>query len=213
MWKKLSQVSEQLQQIADKEVADANKIADQARQAAEDAKKESSENNARAAIALQNAETARAEARRFQLQIAQANGRAAEAQKETAKLTQRFADRTLSDDQLQIIAKKIHAYAGQEYDISAYWDLKETMGLVQRVYAALNAAGWKYIEPQQRGMQLGGIAGVQVWIHPDADAQIKNAASTLISALNAEGIDSELRVQNPKNPPDPKIHLSFGTKQ
>ena len=47
----------------------------------------------------------------FQLQIAQANERAASAEKETAKLTQRFADRKLNATQLKAISDKIRPFA------------------------------------------------------------------------------------------------------
>jgi len=209
---KLSQISDQLQRIADKEVADANQIAASAQNAAETAKKESSQNNERAARALEDADKARNEAFKFQLQIAQANERAANAEKETAKLTQRFAARTLSDFQIKAIADKIRSFAGQEFDVTPYWDLKESMAIANQIAIGLQYAGWSYIAPKQPGFMLGGIAGVQVWVHPTADDKVKNAANALIAALNGQGIESELRLQNPANPPDPKVHLNVGTK-
>jgi hypothetical protein len=209
---KLSQVSDQLQRIADKEVAGANQIAASAQSAAEAARKESSQNNERAAKALEDADKARKEALKFQLQIAQADERAANAEKETAKLTQRFAARNLSEVQIKAIADKIRPFAGQEFDVTPYWDLKESMAIANRITSGLQYAGWSYVAPKQYGFMLGGIAGVQVWVHPTADDKVKNAANALIAALNEQGIESELRQQNPANPPDPKLHLNVGTK-
>jgi hypothetical protein len=209
---KLSQVSDRLQRIADKEVADANQIAASAQSAAEAAREESSQNNERAAKALGDADKARKEALKFQLQIAQANERAANAEKETAKLTERFAARNLSEVQIKAIADKIRRFAGQEFDVTPYWDLKESMAIANQIASGLQRAGWSYVAPKQSSFMLGGIAGVQVWVHPTADGKVKNAAEAVIAALNEQGIESELRLQNPVNPPDPKLHINVGTK-
>jgi hypothetical protein len=209
---KLSQASDQLQRIADKDVADANQVAAFAQSAAETARKESSQNNERAAKALEDAEKARKEALKFQLQMAQANERAAKAEKETAKLTQRFAARVLNDAQLKTIANKTRPFAGQEFDVTPYWDLKESMAIANQISSGLQHAGWNYVPPKQSSLMLGGVAGVQVWVHPTADQKVKAAANALISVLNEQGIESELRLQNPANPPDTKLHLNVGTK-
>jgi hypothetical protein len=209
---KLSQASDQLQRIADKEVADANQIAASAQSAAEAARKESSQNNERAAKALEDADKARKEALKFQLQIAQANERAANAEKETAKLTQRFAARNLSETQLKAIAEKIRPFAGQEFDVTPYWDLKESLAIANQIASGLKFGGWNYVAPKQSGFMLGGTAGVQVWVHPTADDTVKNAANALVAALDEQGIESELRLQNPANPADPKLHLNVGAK-
>jgi hypothetical protein len=67
------------------------------------------------------------------------------------------------------------------------------------------------VAPKQFGFMLGGIAGVQVYVHPTADARVQSAA--LVSVLNEQGIESEIKLQNPANPPDSKLHLNIGTKQ
>jgi len=210
---KLSQVSDELQRIADKEVADANKVAESARSEVEAARKESSQNNERASKALEDAETARKEALKFQLQIAQANERAASAEKETAKLTQRFADRKLNATQLKAISDKIRPFAGQEYDVTPYWDLKESLAIANEIATGLNMGGWRYVAPKQSGFMMGGIAGVQVYVHPAAEDKIRSAASALVSALNDQGIEAVLKEQNPANPLDSKLHLNVGTKE
>jgi hypothetical protein len=69
------------------------------------------------------------------------------------------------------------------------------------------------VAPKQFGFMLGGIAGVQVYVHPTADARVQSAASSLVSVLNEQGIESEIKLQNPANPPDSKLHLNIGTKQ
>jgi hypothetical protein len=152
--KRLSQVSQQLQQIADAEVAQYNKDAAQARKDAEIVKQQSADTNERAAKAeqhaaeeneraskaLKSAEIARKKAEEFQLQIAQANERAANAERETARLTERVADRTLTDAQAVSIAEKINPFVGQRVQIMTYWDASEPMGLANRILLALKLA-------------------------------------------------------------------------
>jgi hypothetical protein len=52
-----------------------------------------------------------------------------EARAETRRLTKRMADRVLTDEQVQQIANKVKAYAGQEFQIVTYWDMKEPLPL------------------------------------------------------------------------------------
>ena len=152
-------------------------------------------------------------------QIAEADAKAAEANEKAeterlarVKIEQRLADRVLTDEQLTSIANKIKEFAGQEYDVTPYWDLKESFAIANRISIGLERGGWKYIKPSQSAFMLGGIAGVQVWVHPDADNSVKKAADALILALNAEDIGAILKEQNPANPKDNKIHLNVGTK-
>ncbi len=226
--KKLSQVSEQLQRIADTEVAQANKEAAEARKDAEIVRRQSAdtneraakaeqhaaEENKRAAKALEAAESARKNAEKFRLQIAQANERAANAERETARLTGVLADRTLTGEQMRAMAAKLERYSGQEYDVTAYWDSKESVGFAEQLNQTLQLAKWKFLPMTEwRGM-LGGIVGVLVWSHPEADEETKEAAQLLVTTLVQEGIQAEPRVQNPKNnPKHNRISLSIGSKR
>jgi len=156
--------------------------------------------------------SAKEQAAKAEAHLAEALQRAANAEKGTATLTTRLADRTLTGEQITRIGKKVSAYAGQEFDVTPYWDLKESLSIANRIALALIEGKWKYAPPDNQGFMLGGTAGVQVWLHPDAPDKVKQAATALVSALNAEGIDTEIRQQNPKNPVDSKIHLNVGTK-
>jgi hypothetical protein len=205
--KKLTQVSEQLQQIADTEVAQSNRDAAAARKDAEVARTQSAatyeraaqaeqhaaQENARAAKALESAEVARKNAEGFQLQIAQANERAADAERETARLTQRVADRTLTDGQATSVAGKINPFGGQRIQIMTYFDASEPMGLASRILLALRLAKWQYLPPPDHTILIGGITGVLVFIHPEAEQSTRNAAGALAGALNEEGIAATLK--------------------
>jgi hypothetical protein len=165
---KLSQASDKLQRIADTEVAQSNRDGAAARKDAEDRRKQSADTNERAAKALPAAEVARKNAEAFRLHIAQANERAANAERETARLTLRFADRTLSGAQVTAMASSLEPFAGQEWEVTPYWDLKESLALANRMLTMLNLAGWKYAPSKRSGFMLGGIEGVQVYVHPSA---------------------------------------------
>jgi len=189
--KKLSQASEQLQEIADGEVAQANRDAARARK---------------------DAESARREADSFELDIAQANERAANAERETARLTSKLADRTLSNTQVAAIAMKLVPYAGQEVEIVAYMQDKESVGIANRILAAFNAAGWKYIRPEHWVGLIGGIVGVFVNVD-ETDAHLTQAAKAVVSALNEQGILAELQPKNDPSHTDKRITVSVGAKR
>lgn len=143
---------------------------------------------------------------------ARANERAADAERETERLTQRFADRKLTDAQAAAIESKLRAFAGQEFDVTPYWDTKESMAIAHRIADLLNRAGWKYTPPKQSGFMLGGITGVLVYVHPNAPTKVASGAGALVTALNEQGIVSEIRYENTADPPDSKLHLNVGTK-
>jgi hypothetical protein len=141
--------------------------------------------------------------------------RATKAEQESARLTAKFADRSLSDAQVQSIGDALSVFAGQEYDIVTYWDTPECMNISNRIHAALQVARWRYIPPPETGVALfGGITGVQVFRHPDSDDGAKRAADSLISLLNVNGVYAQLKIQNPKNnPKHNRLSLSVGTKR
>ena len=222
--KKLTQVSEQLQQVADVEVAQSNKDAAAARKDADLARTQSAatyeraaqaeqhaaQENARAAKALETAEVARKNAEGFRLQIAQANERAANAERETARLTNKLADRTLNDEQVRAIASKLFAFSGQEILIVTYTENKEAVALANRLLIAVTTAGWKYFP--QNGIMIGGINGVLVFCHPKAGEQATKAATVLVSALNEQGIEAAFRLENPNSPISNRLEMSVGAK-
>ncbi len=150
---------------------------------------------------------ARKEADSFDADIAAAT-------KEAARLKEELANRTLTDGQQLEIAQKLLPFNGQEYGITAYWDSQESLGIANRIHQSLLAARWKYLQPPQGGaVLLGGIVGVQVWYHPDADSLTQNAARSLVEALNIEGISAFEKVESPNDPKNNKISISVGSKR
>jgi hypothetical protein len=141
---------------------------------------------------------------------ADANARAAEAQ---LALERYKAPRELTGDQQAKIVAVLRKFAGQEYGVTTFWDLKEPLAFAELLNRLLQIAGWKFVSDGKRGYILGGLTGVQVWMHPDADAPVKEAVNGLIEALKAEQVETSLKLQNPQNPKSNFIALNVGTKQ
>ncbi len=122
-----------------------------------------------------------------------------------------MADRKLTDDQVAQIADKVKTFAGQQFKVTTYWDIKECMAISNRIYDALHLANWEYLRPERAEFLLGGVSGVLVYVNPKADEKHKNAASELVRALNLANIYAEQRDENDPTPNN-QIQLNVGTK-
>ena len=78
------------------------------------------------------------------------------ASKRTEEIEQRLADRKLTDAQVIAIADIIKPFAGQEFVITTYWDLKEPMAVTNRIFGALTDRRW---EPYQARGRLYSVRG------------------------------------------------------
>jgi hypothetical protein len=132
--------------------------------------------------------------------------------KRTEQIEQRLADRTLSDVQVRIIAGTITPFAGQEFQITTFWQLKEPLAIANGIFHVLNLAGWKHIKPASHEFLVEPMTGVRVYVHPVADERAKKAADSLVSVLTKEGIASELRQVNDPQNPNNKLYINVGTK-
>lgn len=190
--------------------------------AAKDAELELFQNESRVAIAKADARSAETteKAESFRLDIASANERAVTANRiaegerlARVKIEERLANRTLTDAQVAVMVDKLKVFTGQEFEITAYWDHKESLAIANRTYSTLLLAGWKFIKPENGSFLMGGVSGVFVYPHPDADELTKKAAASLVSGLSHEGIAAEIKWQNAiNNPKHNKIHINVGTK-
>jgi multidrug efflux pump subunit AcrA (membrane-fusion protein) len=195
---------------AEANLAGANSRAEEARAGAAKAYARSDEAKAESAKSFERATEA-------QRQLAESNERAARAEQKAAEakleLEKFRAPRVLSVKEQQLIISRISKFTGQEYLVTTFWDLKESLDFANQLHRTLLSAGWKYIPHGEGGsLLLGGVAGVQVWVHPEADSQVKAAADALILALEEIGKAPTLKLQNPKNAKDNRIHLNIGTK-
>jgi hypothetical protein len=213
----------QLGDITAKARSDAKAASDEA----DSAKRESGRAKDAASTAESVARGARKEADSFEIDIngakrdateakalvSEIRRLAGEAQEQADRLTRRFADRTLTDAQVLKIANDIIGFQGQEFDITTFWDLREPLAIANRIGQTLATGRWKYVQPKQGGFLLGGISGVQVFVHPAADERVKRAADLLAASLTREGIPAVVKEQNPSNPKDEMIHINVGTKE
>ncbi len=202
---------------AEANLAGANARAEEARADAAKAYSRSDEAKAESAKSLVKATEAQKHLAESNERAAQANERAAQAKQKAAEaslaLEKYKAPRVLSHEEQQSMISTISKFAGQEYTVTTFWDLKEPLDFSNQLHHTLTASGWKYIPPGEGGaFLLGGLSGIQVWVHPDADASVKDAGNALVSVLAAIGQNPTLKLQNPKNPKSNKVNLNIGTK-
>jgi hypothetical protein len=150
---------------------------------------QAAEENARAAKALESAEIARKGAEGFQLQIAQANERAAEAQMETARLEQQMADRTLTVLQQNELVSRLAPFAGTVVDVLVWGDSAEIQGISGLVLGSMTKAGWK-VQPAQAIAGGAAVRGILVGTKIGSDAKTAEASGALIAALRSAGLSA-----------------------
>jgi len=128
------------------------------------------------------------------------------------QMLQVMAPRDLSTEQIAKIGTALKQFSGQSWTVTAYWDSKEPLTLANKIFAALNAAGWRYDNEGTKSMMLGGIEGVQISVHPDANPKTKVAADALATILNAERISTILKQQNDPGHPNERLWITVGSK-
>jgi hypothetical protein len=164
------------------------------------------------ADARSRGEQAQTEAAKANARAAEANQKAEEEKLARLKIEERLADRKLNNEQLDTIARQVRDFAGQEYKITTFWDLREPLAFSNLIHAALQRAQWHYVPHGEGGsFLLGGVAGVAAYVNPLADEVTKNAASAIVKALKAENVDAELKQQNTQEKSN-VIYLNIGTK-
>jgi hypothetical protein len=192
--------------LADKAEA-ADREARTALQNSSTAETEASTAKTDASSALTIASGARQEAATFKEEIKAAKKAAADA-------NQKLADRKLTVAQQKTITDKLTQFAGQQYTVTAYWDSKESLNLANNIHFSLKAANWTYDDEGSKSMMLGGMIGIFVACHPEADENTKRATEALVSALQAEGLDVITRTPPTKNnPKNNKIWITVGSKR
>jgi hypothetical protein len=184
---------------------------------------EAGQENERAAKSLEAAELARKEAEGFQLQIAKANERAADAERETARLMQKLADRILSPEQQKRVQTKVDLFPGTPYELAAS-DVPEATRLVVSIDNILHSAGWLYKPSESKVFRFvftlsnGDQAevfhgsGVEIGLTKSLMGKYNSAAGALQRALSAEGIETAGRILPDDDPSPNAIHITIGSK-
>jgi hypothetical protein len=131
-------------------------------------------------------------------------------EKEALRLKEALADRVLNDDQIKSIADKMSKYVGQAYTFSAY-RVPESTTIGGDIRQALQMAHWRFFGPEVRETK-GGLVGISIDCHPDADKVTLDAVHDLNKVLWSEGlvvtegIDPTISERN-------TIHIAIGTKR
>jgi hypothetical protein len=122
------------------------------------------------------------------------------------------APRTLSPSQIENLISKMKEFQGQTFQITTFWEMREPLDLSNNLYRILLASGWEYVKPETGSFLLGGMEGIQVWSHPDANENVGKAAGALAKELSSLGLDAAIKLQNPQNPKADMINVNVGTK-
>jgi outer membrane murein-binding lipoprotein Lpp len=182
--KKLSQASEQLQQMADAEVAQSNKDAAQARRDAETAKGDAAKANEKAGKANERASKNEKEA--------------AQLRKDAAKLEASVEWRRLSKEQKKAFADKLKRYAGQRAAIRYNSGDSEGASFAASIADVLICADWKVslVPPlfpsllSTSGLSPTGV-GIQSGVDDSSTAASKPPRELLVKLLNGVGFDAD----------------------
>jgi len=162
---------------------------------------------------------------RQQGEIAVLHERATQAERETARIKERIADRSLTREQQMLIAAEIRPFSGMQFDLAVLSD-PEPLDLLSQIEAAVLSAGWKEVDwggpgdlvITRTGAPTVGqtmFADVSVGIDPALKgSQFEIAATALVSALNAQQVKATLGAAIPSvGYKTATIHVMIGKKR
>lgn len=124
--------------------------------------------------------------------LAEQQARAASAEMDLLALQTKLSPRVLTPEQQERIAAEVKPFAGLVFEIMTYPGDAEPAALAKTITSVLTAAGWE-LRPV-KGTLLGSATGLVVTVIREADEKQREAAATLVSALNTEGITAALAV-------------------
>lgn len=144
-------------------------------------------------IFLQYKEDAGKEIAAAAVKAAEANARAAEANKiaegerlARVKIEEKLAPRSITQKQIDGLSKRLKPYSGIAIDILQIGESPEITNFRSLIENPLRAAGLNIFSSTAVGS--GSFTGLSVGVLIDANDSDKAAASALLSALNAEGV-------------------------
>ena len=166
----------------------------------------------KASSADEIAEKLEKDANGLQLQIAQADERAAQANRTAESerlarvgLEQQLSWRSLTSDQATAIAGKLMPFAGQQFDFTTFGSDGECLNFENELYRVVLAGHWLLDPNRKWSVQFTLVIGIEVRVSEKADTSTKDAATTLVEALNAEGISTTLRPIPAQEVPNPAV--------
>jgi hypothetical protein len=138
-------------------------------------------------------------------------------QDKIVNLETRLASRSLSDLQIEAVAKRLEPFAGQKFALITYWNNPESYALTNRVFEALKKANWELDLSKQNGIMIGVQTGIVMLRDGRVESSVK-AADELVAALTANGIAAALDVYSKQPIPDSQprndtVTINVGIKQ
>jgi hypothetical protein len=153
--------------------------------------KESAEANARAREADREAAEASSKAEGFRLDIAKANERASQAdlarRQLELQLAMRFADRTLTQSQIDRAVALLLPFQGQTVDLTVFGDTPEINQFSNIVLKVFGEAKWVINISHPLGS--GSARGVLLGVRPSSGPALASAAGSLISVMRESLLD------------------------
>jgi len=165
-------------------------------------------------------------------QVAEANARAAEANKKVLEaqieLARFRAPRLPTAEEQALVTEKLKPFAGTEFDTGLAANSGEQADFLWRLEPAIMAAGWVHVHwvgPPWLGPTTvitqgprplsGSVAAsnVEIHIHPGEESRLMPAAAALASALNEIGIAAAIVQFNTLNASPNAIHVLIGEKR
>jgi hypothetical protein len=155
----------------------------------------------------------------LRLQIAQANERAANNEREATvlqklaederlarvKIEEKLAYRHLNDEQREHVWAKLEAFAGQKVNLFALGSDPERLAIGSDIASALHRGGWIIYGFAETMANRPLLSGIVVEVNDDASESAREAAKSLVLALRAE----QLIVIGPQ-PPERVYHATLG---
>jgi hypothetical protein len=134
-------------------------------------------------------------------QSGEANARAAEAIKVAeqerlarVKIEEKLAWRDLNRVQQERIIAKIATFRGQSFDLITYLEDQEAVNLAKKIGSALVVSQWVHT-PSNSALGFSLLLGVVIHVAPSQKANFESAAEALASALQAEGIAAQVKME------------------
>ena len=66
-----------------------------------------------------------------------------------AKIEKLVQPRQISDAKINEMAERLRPFANQQWEVTPYWDVKESLDLANQIYAVLDKAKWVYKEHER----------------------------------------------------------------
>jgi hypothetical protein len=116
-------------------------------------------------------------------------------------------------ESLCLIIQKIEPFAGKRFDAAVMSSDIKLEAFLNSLRNALEAAGWIEVTAREQPDDHASVRGIRIEVDGSKDSTLLDAANTLSSALNAEGIVATVSPKPEANAANVNvIHILIGPK-